>query len=161
MMRSRIVIGAVMLTACLAVWALASDQPWFDMKNCEMCKNYTKHPGLMEAMKFEQKKISNGFVGVCFVAEDQMENYRAANSDCKVLGDKMMTGEQVPLCGSCVAMGEMIKEGAKMEQVELQNGGVMMMTSDDAAVVEHLHAWVDRNAEEMAKMMEAKEAATE
>ena len=160
-MKVRIFTGVVLLIAVLAAWGIASDKPWYDMENCEMCKNFTKHAGLMESMKWEQKKISDGFVSVSFVKADQLENYREANAACKALGAKLVPGHEVSLCGSCVAMGEMMHEGAKMEQVELENGGVMIMTSDDAAVVEHLHAWVDRNTEEMAKMMEMKQTATE
>ena len=65
----------------------------------------------------------------------------------------IMAGHEVPLCGSCEAFGAALGKGAIKEQIELKNGSVMLLTSSDEAVLADLHKWIDRNDEEMKKMM--------
>lgn len=153
-MRVKFIIGMMLLLLVSVMSLTAEDQAWFDMENCEMCKNFTAHEGLMENMTWEQHKISDGFLSVSNVTESHAEAYKTANAACNALGEKIMAGEEVALCGSCTAMGSFLGAGAKMEEVELKTGGIMIVTSADAEMITNMHAWVDRNVEEMAKMME-------
>ena len=155
-MRIKTLTGVMLLLLAFAMTVTADEAPWYDMENCEMCKSFSAQPGLMENMSWEQYKISNGFVSMSTVAKGHMDAYNTANAACDALGDKMATGEEVALCGSCVAMGGFFAKGATMEQVETSNGGLMLVTSSDAELVTAMHAWADRNAEEMSKMMEHK-----
>jgi hypothetical protein len=154
-MRTKLLAGLGLLVV-LAAWAVAEEKPWFDMEHCEMCKNFAQYPEMMENMSWEQHKISSGFMSVSTVPLEQVDAYRQANAQCNALGEKLEAGHQVPLCGSCDAFGVLLMNGAKMEQVELKYGGVMLLTSGDSTVVAGLHAWVDRNTDEMQKMMQSK-----
>lgn len=151
-MKFKISASVVMAVALLAVLVSAGDKAWFDMDNCAMCKNFKEFPDMMNAMTWEQHKISNGFMSISTVPAKYLEDFRKANAKCDALGQKMMAGEKTPLCGSCEAFDAALKKGAAMEQIEIKNGSVMLMTSSDAAVVADLHKWVDRNDEEIKKM---------
>jgi hypothetical protein len=152
-MTRRIILGAALVLLFAAMWVAADDKPWFDMEHCQMCKNFTQHEGLMEAMTWEQHKISGGFIAVSTTDTKHLEACRKANAACDALGEKLMAGEEVALCGSCNALGMAMAHGAKMENVDLENGRVMLVTSGDSTVIAGLHVWVDRNVKEMEKMM--------
>jgi len=154
-MKFKISAIVVLVLAFMAILVTAGDKAWFDMENCAMCKSFGEHPDMMNAMTWEQHKISNGFMSISMVPAEHLEAFRKANAKCNTLGDKIMAGEKTPLCGSCEAFDAALKKGAVMEQIELKNGSVMLMTSTDAALVADLHKWVDRNNEEMKKMAAA------
>ena len=160
-MRTKVLIGLAVILLATTSWLVAQDKPWFDMKNCDMCKNFTAHPGLMESMDWETHKISNGIMMLSMVKPEMVKAYRKANAACNALGKKLQEGHQANMCGSCDAMGMLMMKGAKMEDVEIKNGGVMLLTSSDSTVVADLHQYADRNDQEWKKMMEAMPAESE
>ena len=55
-------------------------------------------------------------------------------------------------------LGERGLEAATMEEIALDNGGVMLVTSSDEEMVKKMHSWVEKNHAEMAKMMKEMDA---
>ncbi|MBD3219056.1 MAG: hypothetical protein GF310_12345 [candidate division Zixibacteria bacterium] len=131
-----------------------ADKPWFDMENCAMCKNLVAEPGLLENSDWENHKIDNGAVIVTTVDEEYLPAMKKASKQMQEVAEKLMAGEKHYLCGMCSAYGELYMSGAKVQSVETNHGFVEIFTSDDPATVEKIHAFADKNNEEMAKMME-------
>ena len=131
-----------------------ADKPWFDMENCAMCKNLIAEPGLLEHSDWENHKIDNGAVIVTTVDEEYLPAMKEASKKMQAVAEKLMAGEKHYLCGMCSAYGELYMSGAKVQSVETNHGFVEIFTSDDPATVAKIHAFADKNNEEMAKMME-------
>jgi hypothetical protein len=151
-MTNRIIIAVALLVLAMATMVAAEEKAWFDFENCDMCKNFADPPEMMKSMTWEQHKIEAGYMSVSTVPAEFLDAYRAANAKCEALGEKLKAGEPANMCGSCDAFGMLMAKGAKLEQVELSNGGIMLMTAGDAAVVTEMHAWVDKNVAAMADM---------
>lgn len=150
----QISIGAVAALMLLTILAVGADEKtWFDMENCSMCMHVVNADGLMEHMTWEQEKISNGMITVSTVEPDYMGKFNEMNEKMDQTAEKLMAGEKLYLCGSCEQFGSFIMRGANMEPVALQNGEVMLLTSDNEDMVAEMHAYVDKCKAEMAKMM--------
>ena len=158
-MIKRIAAITTMAILALTILAIAADEhPWFDFEKCEMCKNLTMIPDFMDHLHYKLVKVDNGFVAVTTADPGYVEKYKEVNVKMSEVGQKLMSGEQMYLCGSCQAMGALFMRGAKMQQGELDNGDVMVVTSDDPELVKDIHAFVDKNEAEMMKMMQEKPA---
>ena len=151
-MRKLGVVIAMAALMAMATLAGAGDNAWFDMENCGMCSNLVEHPELMEHIKWEHYAIGNGIISVTTVEEDYVKEYRAVNMKMAEAGQRMMQGEKVEMCGSCSHLAGTMMKGAKPEFVETSAGAVMIVTSDDAAVVAELHKWAKKNMTELEKM---------
>ena len=149
-MRGKLLIGAVLLL--LASVALAGDAPWFDMKNCGFCKHLMDDPEMLNHCTWEHHKIDNGMVVVTTVEDAYLPSYQKAMAVMEEVGKNMEAGEMVPMCGMCQAMGSIFMKGAKYTSIDTKHGSVALFTSDNPEVVKEIHAFVDRNNEEMAKM---------
>lgn len=153
--KSLLVVASLFVVAIAAMLiageATKSTKPWVDMQNCEFCKPWTAG-GLMKDMQWEQHNIAGGVMCISTVPPARMAEYKKASDQMDVLGKKAASGEKIQMCGSCEAMGGLMMRGAKMEQVWLKNGSVMLLTSSDAAIVTDLHKWADKNNEEFSKM---------
>jgi hypothetical protein len=144
----------VVIVAVLVVAGAAFAGDWFDMENCAMCKNMS--PGLMKSMSWEQVDISNGIVCITNVDKGQIDAYRKAHEKMFETSKHLQQGEQLPLCGSCTALGMCLMKGPHQEYAETSTGDVWIFTSDNPELVAELQAWAKRNREEMAMMMESK-----
>ncbi len=143
-----------LILAFLGAIALAGDQTaWFDMNNCEMCQIWFGDAQMMQAMKWEQHKTKDGMLSITTVAPEYLDKYREADKAASKLGDTLRSGYQATLCGCCSVMGTSMAHGATMEHILTDNGSVLLLTVDKPEVVEEIHAIVDRNKMEMAKMM--------
>ncbi len=160
MAKSKTLLGLCAGLLLLASAAMAQEKAWFDFEHCDMCKNFTGNPDLMKGMTCESHNVANGMMSVTIVKPELVASLREAMAKCNAMGEKLMAGEKFNLCGSCEAMGTLMARGAKYEEIELQNGGVMLLTSADAAVVADIHKWTDRTNEEMKKFMESQAAET-
>jgi len=145
----------VLLTSGVAV---AGDAPWFDLENCAMCKNVYDSKGLMENMTWEQVNVSNGIISITTVNKEFLPAYRKAHVSMTEIATRLQKGEQIELCGSCMALGACMSKGAAQEYVETSSGDVWLVTSDKKEVVDELQLWAKRNAEEAAKMKQKKES---
>lgn len=151
MLRRLTVLSLVALVA--AGVAFAGELGWFDMQNCDMCKNLSKNPEVLNAITWEQANISNGIVCVTTVPDKYIEAYRAAHESMGETSKRLQSGEQLHLCGSCTALGACLMKGPHQEYAETSTGDVWILTSDKPEVVQELQAWAQRNKDEMAKMM--------
>ncbi len=165
----------ILSLALLALPALAGDHPassdhpssgdhpmatasgWFDLENCEFCKNLLTDPELLHHMTWETHKIENGMMNISTVAHGYEKSYKACNTAMESLGTDMMSGKvnpmEVKMCGSCAAFGQLMMAGVKMENIDGEAADIALMTSDDPAMVAKLHEYADRNNKEMAEMM--------
>lgn len=144
----------VVIVAVLVVAGAAIAGEWFDMENCSMCKNMS--PELMKSMSWEQTDISNGIVCITTVNKGLIDEYRKAHEHMLATSKRLQAGEQLPLCGSCTALGMCLMKGPHQEYAETSTGDVWILTSDKPEVAKELQAWAKRNREEMAMMMESK-----
>ncbi|MBN1213758.1 MAG: hypothetical protein JXA92_14385 [candidate division Zixibacteria bacterium] len=134
----------------------ADEKPWFDMEHCGFCKILTEYEGLLDNMTWEHYEISNGIVSISAVKDDYREAFDEVGIRMKEVGERVMKGEEVPLCGMCTAMGHFFARGVKYEQVKTKNGDFTIMTSDNPEVVEEMKKWARRTNEEMEKFLAAK-----
>ncbi len=152
-MLKKLLIGALTLTLLTSLISIAADEtPWYDFENCAMCKNLTLVPDFMKNLHHELVKVDRGFLMVTTADPGFVKQYKEASAKMNAVGEKLMAGEQLPMCGCCNAFGALLMKGAKMEARELKNGDVMLVTSDDPALVQELHAYVDKDMAEMAKL---------
>jgi len=149
------VFGALALLASTSL--LAGDAPWFDMENCEMCKPLSEEPGLMSNMTWEQHNISNGIVSVTTVKDEYMAAFRKAQTRMEAVTKRLQKGEQLPLCGGCTAVGQVMMKGARSESVNTNHGEVWILTAADPQIVTEIQAWAVRNQEETKKLAPKKE----
>jgi hypothetical protein len=141
------------LFAIMLIVPMAFAGDWFDMEKCAMCKVLTTHEGLMENMTWEHHNLKNGIVTISTVKDSHMEAFRKANAEMNAVGEKIMKGEQLPMCGMCNALGGLMMKGIDMEYVETTHGDIWLMTSDKPEIVKEIHSWADRTKKEMALMM--------
>jgi len=136
----------------------ADEAKWFDMENCAMCSGMMAEKGLMEHMNWEQHNISNGVISVATVTPEFMEAFGRSCAARDAQGAKLMAGEKMDLCGSCSSLASLFPKGLQHEKVDTKDGNITLFTSDNPEIVKELHAWADKNAEEMKKMMAGMEA---
>jgi len=142
----------------LAVAVVAEEEgPWFDMVNCDFCKNLTEDPNLMPNMTWEHHMITNGMLTVTTVKPEAMESYKKVMAAMQATADKAQKGEEVKMCNFCKGHGELMMAGVTMDYVLTQHGDVMIMTSDKPELVEKIKKFGQRTMDEM-KKMEAAEA---
>ncbi|MBD3258987.1 hypothetical protein GF377_11185 [candidate division GN15 bacterium] len=155
-MKTKLLVAVAVLA--LALVALAGDEkPWFDMETCSFCKHLIEDPGLLHHCDWEHHKISDGVLTVTTVEDEYLDAFNTAMANMEEAGKKMQSGEMLPMCGMCTAMGNLMMTGAQWESVTTKHGSVSVLTSDDPAVVEKIHAFADRTNDEMAKMMAAED----
>lgn len=146
-----LVVIAALFAATQAVNA-ADEAAWFDMENCDFCVNMSSQPGLMEAMQWGSYEIAAGSIAMVRMDAAHLGNFKKACAGMKVTEKKAMAGEAIETCGMCSAMGAAMMAGAKVETVELPDGQIHIMTSDNPEVVAQIHSIVQRNNAEMKKM---------
>jgi hypothetical protein len=156
---------ALVLALVVAVAAIAADEPksmgktdvkWFDPENCEFCKHLTETPHLMENMKMEYRDVKNGEVSLTTVAPEYRDAYKTANEAMMALGADIESGKRNPMevkmCGCCQEYGRLLMAGANFEHVQCEGGDILLITSNDEAMIKQIHAYGERNRTEMAKM---------
>ena len=162
-MKTRWMTAAIAATLMLSIVpAQAGDEgAWFDMANCSMCVNLTTEEGLLDHMTWENHIIANGALSFTAVDEDYKDAYARMGKAMEAAGNKLMAGEQLPLCNFCQSYGALMMAGAKMEIVETAGGEIGLITSTDPAVVKKIHAHTQRTIDEFAKMFGGEEAGHE
>lgn len=152
-------IRRLALTFCvLAVAGLAapaSAGPWFDLENCEMCKQMTAEEGLMEHMQWENHLTKDGMVSITTVDPGYEEAFQRSMKHMQAVGEKMMAGEKVQLCGFCQSYGGLHMAGADFEQFPTQNGAFELISSHDPAIVAKIHKHGQTTIDEYKKMFGA------
>jgi hypothetical protein len=154
-MRSKIGMTLAVLAVLVMVagpGTAGEDKPWFDMANCDMCKNMAAHPEMMAKVSWKGYPLNNGLMMVTTVTDDARETFMSMCKDMEATSEKLMAGEEMSLCGSCDAYAGLLGKGVTNEMVATDFGSVRLSMSDDQEVVSALHAWAEHNDEEMAKM---------
>lgn len=113
--------------------------PWFDLKNCAMCKCMAEE-GLMESIKCETHVISNGMLMVSVIPSDKREAFAKCEKEMQATAEKLTSGEKMPLCGFCQSYGELMQAGAKEQEIKSEGGvSIHLLTSDNPETVKKIH----------------------
>jgi hypothetical protein len=112
--------------------------PWFDFKNCAMCKCMADE-GLMDHVKCETHVIDNGMLMFASIPADKKAAFEKCEKEMKAVAEKLKSGEKVALCGFCQSYGELMKAGAKEQDVVTAAGHIHLLTSDKPDVVKKIH----------------------
>jgi hypothetical protein len=155
-MKKTVIIMAILAVfVSLTAWLNAAEEkPWFDMKNCDFCKNFLKDPQLLENMTWELHDISNGVLSLTVVTpEPRYEHaYQEAMQAMEDLAAEMAKGKtDVKMCGSCEFYGKLMMSGARFEHVHTCAGDVMLITSDKPEVLSMIREYADRTRKAMAE----------
>jgi len=142
---------AVVLLAAVSIQA--GDGKWFDMEKCAMCQSVANKPELMQQMKWETAKISNGVAMIYVVPANMLADYRALNKDMELKAKRIQQGEKMALCGFCTNYMSLMQKGATREYVPTSNGGLALLTASDMGLQKQLWAFQDRTEKEFQAMM--------
>jgi peroxiredoxin family protein len=152
--------SAVALVAFAAIAFLASGQltaaekPWLDVQKCAACAPYLAQPGLMEHANMAFYPVATGMLEVTTVPAEYEAAMKKAQSQCNEIVLQAQRGEKVYLCGMCTDLLKLSEEGAKIDQVDTAAGHILAVTATDPALIQKIHAHVDRTKAEMMKMSE-------
>ncbi len=159
MKKEKLAFIAVVVLLFAALLYAADEKPWFDMKNCEFCKNLLDDPKLLDNMTWKIYDISDGILTVSTVKPEYQKSYDKASKAMETIGMKMMSGEinpmDVKMCGSCEYYGKLMMMGAKMETIKTDNGDITLMRSDKPELVKMIQEYGHRSNEAMAEMDKA------
>jgi|GEM_PF-391437 len=146
----------IAFTLFVAIGLQATDVKWFDMENCAFCKILGSKAGLVESTKWETVKLSNGILTLETVAAEKLADYRAAVKEIDEVAKRLEKGEEMSLCGFCLAMGALVEKGVHYEYVPTSSGGLTLLTSSDSTMQKEISAFHEKT-EEMMKKMEAEQ----
>ncbi len=139
----------------VTVAAAGTSAGWFDWSSCEMCAPMAAEKGLMENTKWESHAIATGMLSAVTVAPSHEAAFLRAHDKCKALGERLLNGEKLKLCGSCAAMSHLMAEGAKLDMVDAGGSHLMLLTATDPALVGRIQEYEKKNQAEMAKLEKA------
>lgn len=151
------------LLICAAVWS-GDEKPWFDLETCAFCKNFNLGNGntVVDHMKGHYHHMPNGILAIMIIEEDYKDEFAKAEEGMKkVIEDMQKTGTQPQMCGHCTTYGELVMGGVVEAQYNSEVAMAYTMTSDNPEMVKKLHAFGDKNNEEMAKWAAEKAKAKE
>lgn len=149
-----LLLGVTALLVLSVPFAFAAeDAPWFDLENCSMCKYMTSEKGLMEHMEWENLLTKDGMMSVTVVDPEYDEAFQRSMKNMEAAGMKLMSGEQMYLCGFCQSYGTLYMAGVNFENFETDAGYIGLATSHDPAVVKKIHEHAQKTIDEYAKMV--------
>jgi hypothetical protein len=141
------VFGLVAACSSSAFAQLDHEKMMAEMKKCDVCKNLAEKPELMKSMTWETHKIDNGMLSVTSaprkMKKDLAEVSEKMHQAIEQVKADAKEGKDVHLCGFCSAMGELMKAGAKEQDITTTAGEIHLCTSDDPAVVKKIHEMAD------------------
>jgi hypothetical protein len=141
------------ITAVLCAVGIAGEKlAWFDMENCEFCRQLAKDPDFLSCLHMETHKLSNGIVTVYEVAPEKMEQYRALHNQRRAILKKKLHGGEVQLCGHCQRVVELIESGCAREYVPTSTGGLCLFTAEQDKLREEIWSFHEKNEEMKQKM---------
>jgi hypothetical protein len=153
----------LMALVLVALPALAGGNPhktpsgWFDMENCEFCRNLVADPELLDHCQWEVLPTADGMMTVMTVEPGYEASLAKASAAIEAFAAKLHSGQldptKVKMCGFCQAYGQLLAAGVKMETVNGKVAEVTLARSTDPNVIAQMHGIAKRNTEEMAIMM--------
>lgn len=142
---------ALSLGAGLAI--AGDDTAWFDMPNCDFCKNMLTPDGMLHEIGWEHHLTKTGAMSVTVVPASRAKDWAQAHAAMTAVAEKMMKGEPVQQCNFCKSFGALMMSGkTQMEDFHTIGGDVMLLTSTDPETVKAIHTHFQRTIEELAKM---------
>ncbi len=153
-----LILAAVLM--CTAVWA-GDEKPWYDLKTCAFCKSFDlgNDDYIVDHMKGEYHDLTNGFLAIIIVEDAYKDKCAKANADMMKVSEEMQKTGAIPqMCGHCTAMGELMMTATSTE-IKSDIAMIALMTSDKPEVVTKLHAFAQKNREEMPKWYAERAAA--
>lgn len=143
------------LILALAGTAFAgANEGWFDLENCGMCKNLNNDPELFQSMTWDNYLLTNGMMEVTTYPAGMKDRFDKLSASMQATGERLMAGEQMPMCGMCMSYGALMMKGVAMDRVETPAGAITVITSQDPEVValirNHAQTTINAYAEMMA-----------
>jgi hypothetical protein len=155
-------IGALLVAAIAVVNAdepaTKAEEPWFDMENCSFCKNLLTD-GLIDHLGWSNHVISTGMMSVTTIEPGWEDNFEACMAKMEEAGQKLMAGEQLPMCNYCQSYGMIYASGkASFEEIETDAGHISLTTSTDPETIAMIQTHAQKTIDAFNKMMEAEAA---
>jgi hypothetical protein len=150
-----VVVGLGILA--FAAVSAEEEKPWLDMENCDMCKVFYEHEGLMDNVSGEHHLVANGLLSLTTVTKEYQEAYGKAKDEMMQAIGRMQAGEQLEFCGMCASHGVLQQKGVKIEYVNSDVADISLMTSSDPEIIAMIHEHGKRTNEAMAKMKAGQE----
>jgi len=149
MKQVKMMMVAVTAVALMIPFAAAAGEgAWFDLENCAMCKNMSAEEGLMEHMEWENHLVENGMLSITRVDPAYEDAFKRSMDNMQATGQKLMTGEQMHLCGFCQSYGGLHMSGANFEMIKADAGYIDLVTSGDPKIVAMIHKHGQRTIDE-------------
>ena len=154
MVRTSLFVSIMMIA--IAGLAFAGDKTtdaWASA-DCEVCGGMY---AMMDHLTVEQHNLKNGIMTITIVEDGYTDQYNKAKQQMMQAAMKLQAGEEVELCGSCVAFGKCMQQGPTQDYVQAAAGDIMILTSDNPDLVKQLQMWVAKNNEVRAQMTKDQE----
>jgi hypothetical protein len=129
---------ACLTLAALAFGPSAADEAEF--LNCGLCKPMMAEAGLMEHLHWESHAIATGMISVTRVDPSHEQAYQRAHVKVMDAVKRLQAGEKMELCPFCQSMNALAQAGAHIENLDAGGAHIMVITSDQPAVVEKIRA---------------------
>jgi hypothetical protein len=110
---------------------------------------------MMENLQWETVRISNGIASLESVPSQFLDDYREVNEKMQHTADRLMRGEEMYLCGFCLTMSSLIREGARHEYVPTSTGGLSLLTSPDVKMQQRIWRFYEKAEEKKGELMPA------
>jgi len=152
MKKAGVLIGLMLVIFMVASLGIAEDKGWFDMANCDFCNKMSKE--LMDNMKYEQHRISNGVLLVTTFKPEFKEEFMQGMKAMEQLGMDMTAGKvtDVKMCGHCEYYGKLIQAGAHFEHISAGPAEIDLITSDNPEIQKMISIYADNNDKAMAEV---------
>jgi len=148
------ILSALLLMLMLSTAALAGDPAtWFDLEGCGMCKHLLDDQDLFQHMDWKNHRLTNGLMEVTTYPDGYAERFDALMKKMEAAGNKLMAGEQLPLCNMCQSYGRMMMAGAAFDHIPLENGAASVITAQDPQTIALIHEHVDTTIKAYEMMM--------
>lgn len=155
-------LSFLMLLVAVVVSAVAAiaqdDKPWFDLKNCEFCKQFANPPDMLLHINTEYYSTAVGLMMITNIDKGYEEHFMKAQEGMQKVVADMQAGKMPTMCQHCSKYGEFTMAGVKMDVVKTPHGTVSLLVASDPAMIEKLHAFGKRTADETEKFKAAAKA---
>ena len=133
------IVTIAILVLIVAIAVAGAKAPWVDMAGCPICTNVSSKEGLVENMTWEHHLTATGVMTVFTVKPDYQPQFDKAKAGMKDLLGKVLAGEDMELCGYCTSLSSLLKEGAKSENIIIDDSDITLISSTDEAKIARIH----------------------
>lgn len=126
---------------------------WFDMDQCEICKNMASMKNDMHKVKWGVHNLDNGVLMVSVVPKKMKKGMAEAEKGILATVKKLESGEQLDLCGFCQNYGTLMQLGAQFKDLKTVGGNLSIITSSDPEVVKKIQTFGKQSEVERKKMI--------